>query len=131
MTRSTPLPHSRPLTDAFLADDTDTASAMSSRVPVTVPAAAATTATPRRCAAIAGHPEIDAVMAVIAQRSAPIILRPGRRIMVEILLDEARLADVAIERQCKPEALAGLRARSRDTGTEQDQDELARRAEFS
>ncbi len=50
---STPLPHSRSLTEAGPAISTET-SAMPSRAAFTVPAAAASTATPARCAARVG-----------------------------------------------------------------------------
>ena len=52
-----------------------------------------------------GKADIGAVMALIGQRSALVILRGGRRIAVDIMLDEAGPADLAGHRQAQGDVL--------------------------
>ena len=49
---------------------------------------------------LGGHrrdPEIRPVMALIGQSAAPVVPRGGRRVLVDVMLDEAGLADLAGE----------------------------------
>jgi hypothetical protein len=64
--------------------------------------------------------QIGAVMAVISHGSATEILRPRAGIVIDIILDEAVLADAAIERNFQNKLLHGLgeahRSRAKQNG---------------
>ncbi len=78
-----------------------------------------------------GNTQIDAVVPVICHRAAAVIFHTGRRIMIEILLDEAGLAEFAIERQCEAESVLlflssrACRACGEDKHRQCDADEIA------